>query len=342
MALTTVSRGRAWHYVKNIGRDGLVGTSFSHPVAMALGKGNLLYVANRSGEQLPTQNITICTTDEDFIANCGLDGREQPGLGDNLFVWLTGVAVDSEEYFYGTDEWMDRICVFEPDGNLFDVWEMWGDRPGRLDGAAGLALGPGDTLWAVSSRSGRVQQFDYEGRYMRGFRRRGRGAEDMLMPAGIDIGPDGDVYVADWGNHRVQRYSTDGRHVRSYGGEHAPAGALRYPHDVAVDSEGDVYVTDTMQNRVVIYDDSGGVLAYLTGDAVDVSAWASMTLYANPDMAAALRRVPDAEQQLRKFTMPMGIEFDRRNNLLLVCDTPRGRIQIYEKDNAYVDPQFNL
>lgn len=342
MALTTVAGGRAWHYVKNIGRDGLIGTSFSQPIALALGKGNRIYVANRSGEQLPTQNITICTTDEDFIANCGLDGRAQPGLGENLFTWLTGVAVDSEEYFYGTDEWHDRICVFEPDGNLFDVWEMWGDRPGRLDGAAGMALGPADTLWVVSSRSCRVQQFDQEGRYLGGFRRRGRGVEDLWMPAGLDIGPDGDLYVADWGNHRVQRYTPDGRWVRSYGSERAPAGRLRHPHDVAVDNEGDVYVVDTMQNRVVIFSDDGAVLSYLTGDAVEFSDWASMTLYANPDMAAAVRRVPDAEQQLRRFTMPMGAAFDRRRNLLLVCDTPRGRIQVYEKDNDYVDPQFNL
>lgn len=343
MALTTTAGGRAWHYLKHVGRDGVVGAAFSWPVSVAVGNHDLLYVACRSGEQLPTQNIAVCTMmDEKFLVNCGLDNLAQPGLGDNMFIWLTGVAVDHEEYFYGTDEWMDRVCVFDPYGDLFDIWEIWGDRPGRLDGAAGMVLGPADSLWIVSSRSSRVQQFDNEGRYLSGFHRKGRGPEDLWMPAGIDFGPDGNLYVADWGNHRVQRYRSDGSFVRTYGGPNLPAGSLKYPHDVAVDNEGDVYVADTMNHRVVVYDDGAQVLTYLEGDAVDFSKWAMRSLWPNPDMVQAIRRVPDSIQQFRKFTLPMGVTFDRNRNLLLVCDTARGRIQVYRKDNDYHEPQFNL
>ena len=109
-----------------------------------------------------------------------------------------------------------------------------------------------------------------------------------------------------------------------------------------MDNDGDVYVADTLNHRVVIYDDGGRPICYLYGDATDISWWGQMTFEANPDMRAALRRVPDAEQQLRRLTMPMGIAYDRSQERLLVCDTGRGRIQIYHKDHNYLEPQFNL
>ena len=48
------------------------------------------------------------------------------------------------------------------------------------------------------------------------------------------------------------------------------------------------------------------------------------------------------EQQQRSFGIPMSVNFDRENNRLIVCDTQRGRLQIYEKDNSFQDSQLNL
>ena len=84
------------------------------------------------------------------------------------------------------------------------------------------------------------------------------------------------------------------------------------------------------------------LVAYLEGDATEVSEWGDLSLNANPDMVKARRRVPDLEQQQRTFRMPMGVTFDRANNRLLVCDTLRSRLQVYQKDDDYLDPQFNL
>ena len=48
------------------------------------------------------------------------------------------------------------------------------------------------------------------------------------------------------------------------------------------------------------------------------------------------------------FRLPTGCAFDVENNRLVVCDTQRGRLQVYIKDHAYQDPSstcnpgFNL
>ncbi len=67
-----------------------------------------------------------------------------------------------------------------------------------------------------------------------------------------------------------------------------------------------------------------------------------MSLDANPDQANRRRQVEDLVDQQKKFRLPTGCTFDLANNRLIVCDTQRGRLQVYNKDNSYMDPQFNL
>ena len=63
---------------------------------------------------------------------------------------------------------------------------------------------------------------------------------------------------------------------------------------------------------------------------------------ANPDQANRRRQVEDLVDQQKKFRLPTGCTFDLANNRLIICDTQRGRLQVYNKDNSYMDPQFNL
>jgi hypothetical protein len=111
---------------------------------------------------------------------------------------------------------------------------------------------------------------------------------------------------------------------------------------VAVDGDGDVYVVDWMNQRVAIYNGEAKPLAYLHGDAVEISKWGQLSIEANPDMRRRRRQVYDLEQQQRAFRMPVACAFDREANRLIVCDSQRGRLQIYEKESNYVDPQANL
>ena len=67
-----------------------------------------------------------------------------------------------------------------------------------------------------------------------------------------------------------------------------------------------------------------------------------MSIDANPDMQRRRRQVNNLEEQQRRFRMPVGCAFDRATNRLIVCDSQRGRLQIYNKETNYADPQANL
>jgi len=343
MALNTVVAGRAWLYSHNIGRQAQAGMGFSQPVAVVSTRDGVLYVANRSGEQNPSTRISKCTIDQEFISEFG---RQGPVYGGNkntsLFTWISGVAVDQHENVYGSDEWKNIINVFDKDGNFLKTWGEKGDGEGQLNGAAGICFDADDNLWVVNSFNSRIQKFTRDGQYLSGFGSKGSGEGQFDTPYGITLDAEGNIYVADWGNHQVQKLTPQGQHLLTLGHGGTGAGSLNHPTAVCVDNDGDVYVVDWMNERVVIYDKEAKPLTYLYGDAVEVSAWGNMSLEANPDMVKRRNQVQDQVEQQRKFRMPQGCFYDRHNERLIVCDTNRGRLQVYLKDHKYLDPQFNL
>ncbi len=343
MAQNTIAAGRAWLYSHNIGRNGAAGMGFSQPVSIAAAKDGVLYVTNRATEQNPGGiRITKFTTDQEYLGEFGRAGLAYGSDEPSTFTWLSGVAIDSAGKVYVADEYQCRVVIFDGEGAVLGGWGEKGDGEGQLNGPAGMSFDDEDNLWIVNSFNSRVQKFSKDGACLGGFGKKGSGEDELEMPDGIAIDANGDIYVADWGNNRVQKYSVGGTLLRTFAHEINGAEALNHPTDVCVDGDGDVYVVDWMNDRVVIYDPESRPLAYLEGDAIDISKWGQMGLEANPDMVKARRRVPDLLEQQRKFTKPTACAYDRENNLLFICDTARNRVQVYEKDHKYLDPQINL
>ena len=354
MAQITIAPGRCWQYSHYVGRQGGAGTGFGQPIGVAVGKGDVMYVANRGGKG----RISKCTVGEEFIREFG---RAEDN-GEDKFEWLTAIAVDQDENVYASDEWLHRITVFNTDGEVISTWGEQGDGEGQLNGPSGLAVDADDNVWVVNSLNSRIQKFTKDGEFLGGFGTKGSGEGELELPWGITIDQGGDIYIADWRNHRVQKFNANGDLLMTFGSGKktgvSPDGGTPYSHTfqsrtevnpkdlnhptgIAVDGDGDVYVVDWMNERVVIFDSVGEPVATLRGDASGLSKWAQLSINANPDMEKARRRVKNPEIQ-NYFRMPVACAFDRENDRLLVADTLRSRVQVYYKDREYMDPQFNL
>ncbi len=190
----------------------------------------------------------------------------------------------------------------------------------------------------VDSGNNRVQKFTKDGSHLASFGSAGSDEGQFSSPWGITIDSNGDLFVADWGNNRVQKLSAGGTHLLTFGS--ADGGELDHPASVAVDSDGDVYVSDWGNKRIQIYEPDGNIITALYGDATEFSVWAAEVINANPDAQKAYRRVQD-RTPIGLFNRPVGIVIDADDNLI-VTDSVRGRLQVYAKDNDYMDPQFNL
>ena len=346
---TKTARGRAYKGSRSVGRFSASGLGFAQPVAVAVGKGDVLYVLGRGSESLhlpwdQTGNnnwvtkvsVGMETHDEELLAQFGGYGVEEGEV-----IWATGIALDSQENVYVTDEWMNRVSVFDADGNYLTRWGISGDGDGAFNGPSGIAIDRGDNVFIADSCNHRVQKLTTGGAYLAKWGTFGSEEGELNSPWGVTIDRDGYVYVADHRNHRAQKFTPDGEFVAKFGSYGTGRGQLNHPSDVAVDPDGDVYVCDWANHRVQAFGPDGSFLTSFTGDAHELSKWGKMVVDGSPDVIKARRRVYTKEPEWW-FPMPPGVAFDAEKWRLIVVDCQRARLQLYTKLIDYVDPQFNL
>ena len=118
-------------------------------------------------------------------------------------------------------------------------------------------------------------------------------------------------------------------------------GELNRPSDVAVDPDGDIYVCDWGNDRVQAFDASGRFFTSFVGDARELTPWSAMVVNVNPEAVKKRREVKDIQAEWL-LQMPRAVDYDAENNRLLIMDTQRNRIQIYNKLRDYTSPARNL
>ena len=348
--LTQTVAGRVWDYSHCVGRSSLSGMGFNQPIGIAIGEGDQVYVLNRGAELISDvpwnhttagARVSVLTVgkmpgDEVFLSEFSSYGD-----GDGQLIWPGGIAINSGGTVYVTDEWLNRVSAFDKDGNLVSVWGTSGDGEGEFAGPAGIAIDREDNLYIADSRNHRVHKLTREGKFLAKWGRLGEGDGEFNSPWGITIDSQGFVYVADHKNHRAQKFTPEGEFVAAFGSQGTGRGQLNHPSDVAVDTEGDIYVCDWANNRVQAFGPDGDFITSFIGDAQQLSKWAQITVDANADVMKARRRVYTTEPEWR-FALPTGVTFDPNKERLMVVDTQRSRLQIYNKLKGYIEPQFNL
>jgi len=210
---------------------------------------------------------------------------------------------------------------------------------GELNGPNGLTFDQEDRLFIADSYNHRVQIFATDGTFLGKWGSYGKGPGELNLPWGLAIDKDGNVYVADWGNSRVQKFSNDGHYLATFGALGSGEGALYRPSSVAVDKDGDVYVTDYDAHRVFIYDSKGNYLVSFEGDSEQLSPWV-LERYAHEGDKMRARKRADLSRE-RKFRWPVKVDLDDEGRII-VLEAISARLQIYVKEQDWVDPPENL
>ena len=318
------------------------------PIASACAAGDKVYVLNRQFEEVldvPWNKAALYAEVCSFImpttpgAEVYLGTFSKYGDGDGELIWPVGIAIDSDENIYIADEWMNRISIFTNSGHFLRNWSTQGD--GEVNRTSGIALDLNDDVYVVDSLNHRVWKFTKDGGYILQFGSFGDGPGELNAPWGVAVDDEGSVYVADHKNHRVQKFDANGEFVASFGSYGKGKGQLNRPSDVAVDPDGDVYVCDWGNDRVQVFASDGRFIASFIGDAQQLAKGHQQQVDANPDVIKARRRAYTLEPEWR-FAMPTGVTFDVENSRLIVADSQRSRVQIYNKVKNYMEPQFNL
>ena len=138
----------AFTYSHSIGRNEFNGTGFRNPVDMAIDDEGKVYVLNRSYENRPDGvHATIATMDEQFVGEFSKFG-EAPG---DMY-WPTACALDAAGNLYVADEWLNRITIYDADGEYLRHWGEKGSGPGQFNAPSGITIS-GDTLCWWTART---------------------------------------------------------------------------------------------------------------------------------------------------------------------------------------------
>ena len=299
---------------------------FTAPTALALGPGGLLYVVSDYYEFNPNGKFVVkCTIDEGYLGAFGSYGTEEGQL-----TWPNALAVDRDGNVYLSDEWLQQISVFDPDGTFQRKSGTEGEEDGHWNRPAGLAFDRQDNLLVVDSLNHRIQRFTKAGHFLDKWGSFGTGQGELNAPWGITVDHQGNVYVADWRNDRVQKFTTDGRFLMAIGHSGSGDGEFNRPSGVAVDREGNIYVVDWRNDRVQVFDLRGRFITKFLGDCHGYSRWAEERMASNPEnMKEQRAQVKDLTPEQR-FFMPTGIVVDPQDRII-ISDTGSHRLQIYQK-----------
>ena len=136
------------------------------------------------------------------------------------------------------------------------VWGIHGTRPGWLHRPRAAAFDAEDRLY-IADLTDRIQVFDRDGRYLRGWR---LPALNVDGPSGVGVDRLGRVLVADTHFYRVLVYSPTGQLQMQIGDgvQGTTPGRFGYPTDVILDSRGNFYVSEYGENdRIQVFSPEG-------------------------------------------------------------------------------------
>ena len=330
--LTTSVKGRALDYSRVVG-----GRAFRGIVYVALGDGDDVYVVTRDTYASGIAKITIGSEldDEEEVITFG---NISEGVFENS--WPTCAAFHSGK-LYVTDELKDCVRIFDSEGHLLTEFGKSGKKHGEFDRPSGIAIDADNNIFVSDTLNHRIQKFSSDGIFINSFGSYGTDQSKLNSPWGLAIDNEENLLVADHLNDRIQQFSPDGTHIKTFGNSGSNAEILDHPSDVSTDPEGDIYVSDWANNRVQIFDGYGAHITAVHGAAFELSKWQQQYVRGNPDVHKARRRVATLEPE-KWFALPTGVSYDTNKSRLLVVDSQRWRIQIFDKLANYSDPQFNI
>ena len=338
MATDTGTRMVNLEYVDTIGfvaDQG--GRGFHLPMGIAIKDDGRIYVASRSNTQsLNIVGIQVVNLKHEFFGQINSYGN-----GDGQMIWPTALALDSQENLYLSDDFLQRITIFDGEGNFKTKWGAKGNGDGEFDGPSGIVFDSDDNMLLVDHRNNRVQKFTKDGRFISKFGSQGSGDGQFDLPWGICLDDDGYIYIADWRNDRIQKFTSDGEFVAKFGASGDGDGQLNRPAGVAVDSDGNMYVADWGNQRLQVLAPDGSFLLKLRGQAT-LSHWAKEYLEAQADELKARESFQpvfdvDTDDQHEVsariepyFWDPVTVILDKQDRVY-VLETSRHRFQVFQK-----------
>ncbi|MFN8591047.1 MAG: NHL repeat-containing protein [Thermomicrobiales bacterium] len=177
------------------GRLGSDPGTFLDPYGVAVDRDGRIYVADGN------HRIQVFDHDGRFLAEW--DGTKG---GDTPLAGPVGVAVAPDGTIWVTDDILQRVIGFHPDGTVAAAFGSIGDQPGQVRGPWGIAVDAAGLLYVAENGNDRVQVFAPDGTSVAILGTAGTAAGTLAKPTYVAFGPEGTLFVSSAGTHRLQEF----------------------------------------------------------------------------------------------------------------------------------------
>lgn len=221
---------------------------------IALGPGGLLFVSDASRHCVHVLDETGA-----WVATHG-----GPGGGPGEFLFPAGLDVHGDRLAVA-DSGNHRVQILDlKSGKITEVGQAPGParrsgmaRNGELARPADVAFAEDGRLFVADTSNHRVQVFDLEGGFLRGWGGFGSHVGLFSAPTGIDLHGER-LHVVDRDNHRIQVFGLDGAALEGFGihalRPHEGEGALHDPTSIAVHPSGNrIAIAEPREDRVQLF-----------------------------------------------------------------------------------------
>lgn len=204
-------------FVREFGKTGKGDGELDFAGGVAIGPDDNVYVADQTNRR-----VMVFTKEGKYVAKFGEygTGPGQFGGTSNPKSRVGGpqlLAFDHDGHLYTTEGLVCRVQKLTKEGKPLLMWGEAKDEPGHfggkftgayLEGPIGITVDSDNKIW-VASLSGRIQQFDADGKFLGGIQS-GQGKEPgkFSAPHGIAINAAGELFVVDSYNQRIQKFAT--------------------------------------------------------------------------------------------------------------------------------------
>ena len=177
-------------------------------IGVAIDDKDRLFVSDAQAHQ-----ITCFDVSGNMVAVFGGDKLDRPA----------GMAVDNDlRRLYVADVTGTRLAIFDLDTLKFARYinsqaPSKEEPHGILGTPTNVAVDPDGLVYVVDTIPNRVEVFDTDGNYVRGFGEEGNTAGKFARPKGIAIDSDGHVYVADDEFNNFQIFTPEGQVLMAVG-----------------------------------------------------------------------------------------------------------------------------
>jgi len=295
------------------------------------------------------------------VLKLNLDGSQHYRWGPTSpsptkFSAISGITVDNANRIIVTDDFDDRIQVFNSDGTLQRVVTHINQQNGELFSPSDVAVDTDGNYYISDPQNDQIFVFSPNWDFIRQWGTSGYEEGQLFSPMSLTVDASKMVYVADNYRSCILKFNEFGVFLTEWCNDTGDISDMRHPYDITSDNQGLIYVVDYFSKYVFKFSSEGTLISkfmpspssgQLHGIVVDdngniiVSDWGYSSVRVLDPTGLILATFGGYGSEPGKLRNPDGVTLGQ-DGQIIVADDENLRVAVFSPSIPDNDPDSGL